>query len=152
MSVACTKLSALFFYRRIFCGKDITGSWLGIAILALIMTVAIWLVIFQLLTGFQCGTHFSALWDGSYVQYCTISGPFLEGLSISDFLLDVIIIILPIPRILRLNTTSARKLAIISVFMTSLVGLGAACARMVEYVTLVSTGPSYFFNHDQERR
>ncbi|KAF2156106.1 hypothetical protein K461DRAFT_275197 [Myriangium duriaei CBS 260.36] len=44
---------------------------------------------FQFLTGFQCGTHFSALWDGTYLKYCTISFPFLYGLVISDFLLDV---------------------------------------------------------------
>ncbi|KAK8062537.1 hypothetical protein PG997_014634 [Apiospora hydei] len=53
---------------------------------------------FQFLAGFQCGTHFSALYDGTYDQYYTISFPFAYGLATSDFLLDVWILVLPIPR------------------------------------------------------
>ncbi len=59
--------------------------------------VILWLLVFQFLAGFQCGTHFSALWDGTYRQYCTLSFPFLYGLAVSDFLLDVWILALPIP-------------------------------------------------------
>lgn len=109
-----------------------------------IIVVILWLLVFQFLTGFQCGTHFSALWDGYYVQYCTISFPFLYGLVISDFLLDIWILVLPIPgvrqtsvysltvvwflaadvhiiQILRLHTTLQRKLSIIGIFLLAFV-------------------------------
>ncbi|KAK0618066.1 hypothetical protein B0T17DRAFT_601028 [Bombardia bombarda] len=123
-TLACVKLSALFFYRRVFCYNTgekrtvfSTLTWITIAI------VVVWLVVFQFLTGFQCGTHFSALWDGTYLQYCTISIPFLYGIAISDVLLDIWILLLPIPGITRLNTSWARKLSIIGVFLIALIGL-----------------------------
>ena len=74
-------------------------SWFNIAIWITVIIVMLWLVVFQFLTGFQCGVHFSALWDGSYLQYCTISFPFLYGLAVSDFLLEVWILALPIPKV-----------------------------------------------------
>ncbi|KAF3064780.1 hypothetical protein GL218_01902 [Daldinia childiae] len=149
-TLACVKLSALFFYRRIFCagGKQTTFgavTWVTIAV------VVLWLLVFQFLTGFQCGTHFSALWDGSYVQYCTTSFPFLYGLVISDFLLDVWILILPIPDILHLHTTLQRKLFIIGVFLLAFVGLGASIARMVQYIKIELGGPDYLLYTDHER-
>ncbi|KAK6948691.1 hypothetical protein Daesc_010461 [Daldinia eschscholtzii] len=132
-TLACIKLSAVFFYRRIFCtsGKRTTFG--------------------TFLTGFQCGTHFSALWDGSYTKYCTISFPFLYGLVISDFLLDIWILALPIPNILYLYTTLQRKLAIMSVFLLAFIGLGASIARMVQYIKIERGGPNYLLNTDHER-
>ncbi|KAI1316747.1 hypothetical protein F5Y16DRAFT_406799 [Xylariaceae sp. FL0255] len=126
-SIASTKLSALFFYRRIFCVHSTVNFS----------------------TGFQCGTHFSALWDGSYDKYCTLSDLVLEDLSISDFILDIIVLALPIPRVLQLHTTLIKKLAVTGVFLTALVGLGAAAARMVEYIMLID-GTEHFNSHDQE--
>ncbi|OTB03440.1 hypothetical protein M426DRAFT_177781 [Hypoxylon sp. CI-4A] len=149
-TLACVKLSALFFYRRIFCAG---AKWtaFGMATWATIILVILWLLVFQFLTGFQCGTHFSALWDGTYLQYCTISFPFLYGLVISDFLLDVWILVLPIPGILRLHTTPQRKLSIIGVLLLALVGLGASTARMVQYIKIELGGPDYLLFTDHER-
>lgn len=74
----------------------------NIIVTASIVIVACWLVTFVLLAGFECSTHFSALWDGTYGKYCTISFPYLYGLAISDFLLDVWILALPIPSVCSL--------------------------------------------------
>ncbi|KAI1292914.1 hypothetical protein F5Y03DRAFT_388129 [Xylaria venustula] len=149
-ALAFVKLSALFFYRRIFCSggkRPIFDplTW------ATIIVVILWLFVFQFLTGFQCGTHFSALWDGTYVNYCTLSFPVLYGLVISDFLLDVWILIIPIPAILKLHRTLKRKLSIISVFLLALVGLAASIARMVQYIKIELGGPDYLLNTDHER-
>ena len=95
-TLAFTKMSALFFYRRIFC----VGSYTRVFSLATMFSIAIvscWLITFEFLAGFQCGTHFAALWDGTYAQYCFLSFPYLYGLAISDFLLDIWILALPIP-------------------------------------------------------
>ncbi|KAI1107301.1 hypothetical protein F4804DRAFT_297454 [Jackrogersella minutella] len=149
-TLACVKLSALFFYRRIFCASGKRTTF-GVVTWITIVIVILWLLVFQFLTGFQCGTHFSALWDGSYVQYCTISFPFLYGLAISDFLLDIWILLLPIPGILRLHTTLQRKLSIIGMFLLAFVGLGASIARMVQYIKVELGGPDYLLYTDQER-
>ncbi|KAI3318415.1 hypothetical protein HD806DRAFT_512197 [Xylariaceae sp. AK1471] len=149
-TLAFVKLSALFFYRRIFCsgGKRAIFSpvtWVTIVV------VILWLFIFQFLTAFQCGTHFSALWDGSYTKYCTISFPVLYGLVIADFLLDVWILVIPIPGILRLHTSLRRKLSIIGVVLLALVGLAASIARAIQYIRIELGGPDYLLNNDHER-
>ncbi|KAF3767962.1 hypothetical protein M406DRAFT_355782, partial [Cryphonectria parasitica EP155] len=116
-SLACIKLSALFFYRRVFCIHGwLEAQWFSIATFVTIVLVVLWDVVFSFLPGFQCGTHFSALWDGTYETYCTISFPYLYGLAVSDFLLDVWILFLPIPRILQLHATASQKSGFIGVF------------------------------------
>ena len=97
-ALACIKISAVFFYRRIFCVSGLNAGF-NIVTLATAATVSIWLVTFLFLNGFQCGSHLSALWDGTYHQYCTVTFPLLYGLEISDFLLDVWILALPVPQV-----------------------------------------------------
>ncbi|KAI1416517.1 hypothetical protein F5Y13DRAFT_186135 [Hypoxylon sp. FL1857] len=120
-------------------------------IIGTIVVVILWLSVFQFLTGFQCGTHFSALWDGNYEKYCTISFPFLYGLAVSDFLLDIWILSLPIPRVLQLNAALPKRLAILGVFFLTFVSVFASGARMVQYILAERGGPDYFIKHDEER-
>jgi hypothetical protein len=117
-----------------------------------IVVVIVWLVVFQFLTGFQCGIHFSALWDGTYEEYCTLSFPYLYGFAISDFLLDIWILVLPVPRVLRLQVSLSKKLAVLGVFLLTFIGVFASGARMLQYIESEKDGPSYFITHDEERR
>ncbi|KAM7186872.1 hypothetical protein V8F20_011226 [Naviculisporaceae sp. PSN 640] len=149
-SLAFSKLSALFFYRRIFYLGGCQQR-LNIAVLGTAVVVVLWLFVFQFLTGFQCGTHFSALWDGTYVEYCTISFPFLYGLAISDFILDVWIVAIPIPSVLRLNASWPKRLAVLGVFLLSLVSVFASGNRVAQFVPLIHGGPEYLINWDYER-
>ncbi|MCJ1432699.1 hypothetical protein MMC27_002056 [Xylographa pallens] len=148
-TLAFTKLSALFFYRRIFCVGNYM-RYFNLATIFSIVTVGFWLVTFEFLAGFECGTHFAALWDGAYAQYCTLSFPYLYGLAVSDFLLDIWILALPIPVILRLHTNRTRKLSVTGLFLLAFIGLGASIARMVLVITVENRGASYLFG-DQER-
>ena len=93
--LACTKASALFFYRRIFCVSSRKAA-LSIIITATIVVLAAWMVSFVIFTAFQCHTHFSAPWDGTQLKYCDLSYPAIEGLAISDFLFDIWVLVLPI--------------------------------------------------------
>jgi len=150
LSLALSKLSALFFYRRIFYigGQQ---NWFNIVILGTAVVVVLWLIVFEFLTGFQCGTHFSALWDGTYLTYCTISFPFLYGLALSDFLLDIWILALPIPSVLRLKATWPKKLGVLGIFALSLIGVFASGNRVAQLVQLVNGGPEYLINYDEQR-
>lgn len=96
VTLGFTKMSAIFFYRRIFCVGHYSRSFHILSITSIVI-VGCWLITFPFLAGFQCGTHFSALWNGTYAQYCYLSFPYLYGLAISDFLLDVWILVLPVP-------------------------------------------------------
>ncbi|KAM7196229.1 hypothetical protein V8F33_006341 [Rhypophila sp. PSN 637] len=149
-ALSFSKLSALFFYRRIF---YLGGgqSHLNIVVLITAAIIVVWMTIFQFLTGFQCGTHFTALWDGTYLEYCTISFPFLIGLAISDFLLDVWIVSIPIPSVLRLNAPWPKKLAVLGVFLLSLVCVYASANRVAVFAPLIKAGPEYLINFDYER-
>ncbi|KAM0817959.1 hypothetical protein AB5N19_03766 [Seiridium cardinale] len=146
-SMSCSKLSALYFYKRIF---SISTKLYWITISAIVVVI-LWLFVFQFLTGFQCGTHFSALWNGHYKEYCTISFPYLYGFAISDFILDVWIVCLPIPKVLRLNAPLSKKLATLSVFLLTFICVFASGARMVTYINAEREGPSYYITHDHER-
>jgi len=149
VSLACSKLSAVFFYRRIFCVGGRKG-WFEYTTQVTIAAIVCWLITFCFLAAFQCGSHFSALWDGTYNTYCVYSFPYLLGVSISGFLLDIWILILPIPRVLQLRASLSQKLSIIGVFLLALVGLGASTARMVTYVEVSTGGAAYYETHDPE--
>ena len=99
VTLASTKMSALFFYRRIFCVGQAGQSEriFNVATIISLVIVGCWLVTFDFLEGFQCGTHFSALWDGTWHKYCHLTFPYLYGLTVSNLLLDVWILALPIP-------------------------------------------------------
>ncbi|KAK8066953.1 hypothetical protein PG997_013700 [Apiospora hydei] len=94
------KLSALVFYRRLFCTGSKT-TILGVLTWITIVVVVLWLLAFELFAGFQCGTGFSELSEGSMPDICTLVLPSSLGLAISDFLLDFWILVLPIPGRLR---------------------------------------------------
>lgn len=126
--------------------------WFDKCIIGTVATVAIWLVVFRFLTGFQCGTDFSAAWDGDYTKYCTLSFPYLYGFAISDFLLDIWILLLPVPRVLQLNATLSRKSGVLGVFLLSFVGLFASGGRLVQYINAERGGADYFIHHDEEHR
>ena len=89
------KMSALFFYKRIFCVGGRKAIFNTIVLISIVI-VALWLVAFEFTVGFQCGVHFSAQWEGTAAKYCKIVFPMLLGLTISDFLLDIWVLGLPI--------------------------------------------------------
>lgn len=95
ISLGCTKASILCFYQRIFCVSN-RKSILNITIVASITLVITWMVALEIFTAFQCHLHFNAIWDGTQLRYCDLSFPAMEGLAISDFLLDIWVMLLPI--------------------------------------------------------
>ena len=144
LSILCfgiTKASALLFYRRLFCvdGKHPT---LRKVILVALPVVAVWTLVFELMTIFQCGTHFSAPWEGTKLKYCTWSYPSIEGVAVSNVLLDLFVVALPIypvrvvpvrlrkldsnnssvsVQITKLATSQKSKIAIAGIFLIALV-------------------------------
>ena len=87
------KLSVLFFYRRIFCGKpfDIM-SW------TLIGIVILWFVGSWPSTIFQCGIHFTYLWSSAenVAEHCARGTAIAFGLSVPDVVTDIMILSLPV--------------------------------------------------------
>lgn len=95
------KIGALLFFRRVFCvlGRK---TFFAHATLITIIMVALWIVALDIATGLACGTHFTALWTGArnYANYChKNSWRFLLSLAVSDFILDIWILSLPLPQV-----------------------------------------------------
>jgi hypothetical protein len=110
LSMGLTKISALFFFKRIFCTGHKKEVFNYITIGSVIIIV-LWMIAFLIMSFFECGTHISAEWTSDAAvaaKYCTHNYPVLEGLAISDFLLDIFVLLLPIPKVRYQSPYSTR--------------------------------------------
>ncbi|KAF2690572.1 hypothetical protein K458DRAFT_354689 [Lentithecium fluviatile CBS 122367] len=134
------KLSIIFFYRRIFVvsKKDLFDLMTkGMAILT-----SAWTIAYLFAMAFNCGTRFWAHW-GSYLDlftYCVGSYHIYESLLISDFILDVIILVLPLPMVWRLHLTLIKKVAITGIFLLGTMATAAAAARLAIFISQINRG------------
>jgi hypothetical protein len=96
-AITCIKLSFLFFYKRIFCTPSTVI--LNVIIWTAIMLCTIWGVSFFFAFLFVCGTEFTAFWGTPTVfkSHCGIILPENFWISITDFALDIIVFVIPIP-------------------------------------------------------
>ena len=62
-----------------------------------------WALAFIIAYVTACGAHPAAAWESqmSYLQYCLKTLQFEEAYAISDFILDVIVLLLPLPLVLH---------------------------------------------------
>ena len=97
VSLGLTKLSIIFFCRRIFSTKQ--RRLFDIITYGLIALISTWTLVFLLFYVFPCGSRFAALWTSleSLATECLHTLLINEALVISDFITDVMIIALPIP-------------------------------------------------------
>lgn len=90
------KLSVLFFYRRIFVTRS--RSMFDIATKATGVLLVIWMAGFLLISLFGCGKHFDYGWGPLMDEYrCVSNLAELNGLVITDFATDLMVILLPFP-------------------------------------------------------
>ncbi|GAM87013.1 hypothetical protein ANO11243_050340 [Dothideomycetidae sp. 11243] len=135
---AFIKLSALFFYRRLFVVPGIRRPF-DVASAATIALVGIWLIVYIIMPFVQCGTHTSILFKAGLPQYCKKPQKgYYISLVTSNFVLDLWILLLPIPSVLRLHTTTSKKISLVGVFLLAFTGLGASVARMVIYIEILT--------------
>lgn len=96
LALALVKLSVLFFYRRIFC----VGPMGIFSILTIVMTVVVllWMSGFFISLIFICRADPAAYWisNASEAAHCVDTGMLHNAYAISDFITDVLILLLPI--------------------------------------------------------
>ena len=93
LALGSVKLSILFFYRRIF-----RGGTFDILNWTLITIVVVWTLGFLLVQIFDCRTHFYEAWGPlEEFEKCFNTFTMLLAYSISDVIVDVFIMILPLP-------------------------------------------------------
>jgi hypothetical protein len=103
----------LLFYLRIFTDGTFK-KW----VLGLITVNIIYIIVFDFVVIFQCNPIEGAWlqWDGTFEGSCyNINIPGWTS-GVSSIVLGVAEVILPIPRILKLNMTRARKFSLVGMF------------------------------------
>jgi len=131
------KIAALAFYRRVFCA--VRPSPMNTIIWILISITAAWGVAFIGFYAGGCGRNPAAAWQGDlpFLEFCIHLTPqFEKSFAISDFILDTLVLIVPIPSIWKLRMTIGRKIGITGIFMLALIGYGACTARVATILIL----------------
>ncbi|MCJ1314646.1 hypothetical protein MMC25_008328 [Agyrium rufum] len=100
LAVGFTKLSFVYFYRRIFVTGRTSNTRYGVVTIVAIVMILAWMTSFFFAFIFDCGTQFSAHWTVALLRTKCDKGLEAElGLAISDFLTDLIVLVLPIPMV-----------------------------------------------------
>ena len=99
LALGCIKASFMMFYRRIFCAGQRT--WFSIFTSFMLIIITLWSLTFCLAFIFRCGTHFWANWNTimSLIVYCPAAFGVQEAFAISDFIMDIMVILAPVPAV-----------------------------------------------------
>ncbi|KAI1820949.1 hypothetical protein F4861DRAFT_520973 [Xylaria intraflava] len=131
LSLGCTKLSFLFFYRRIFAISPVSKT--SLLLVGMIVLISVWMAAFFLAALFACKLDFWAQWQSPIVQieHCISEPKLALALTITDFSTDVIVIAIPIPLVWRLNLKPSKKIAISGVFLLGTITVAISLLRLV---------------------
>ena len=113
LTITLVKVSILLLYRRIF----VTPSFRHVTLVVGAISV-IWGVITILGQIFLC-RPISAAWDPNslFTDKCLDVQAYLKGVTVSNLLIDVIILCLPIYMVLRLQLPIRKKIVVSGIFM-----------------------------------
>lgn len=114
LNLGVVKISILLFYRRLF-----TVRSFKITSAIMIAIVAGWTASFTMATIVQCNppSYFWRLLEEEYPQHCFQIFAMYQGLAVSDFILDVLVLALPIPVVVSLHLPWKTKIKVIDVLM-----------------------------------
>ncbi|KAI6085049.1 hypothetical protein F4821DRAFT_241794 [Hypoxylon rubiginosum] len=135
LALGSIKASFLFMYKRIFS----IGKKTRLLLTTTIIIVAAWSVAFCFAELFQCSTKFWANWGSTHDirTQCVGTTRLLYTVCITDFLLDVVIIAIPIKLVWQLNLSTATKFGVISIFLLGSITVAASLLRLILVTPLV---------------
>jgi hypothetical protein len=127
---ALAKASALFFYQRVFTTKHSpTLKW---AMWTTQILNLLWVIGSCLGIVFSCNPVEKG-WDPVLPGHCTRSRNWL-GSAIPSVIIDVIILVLPLPRLWKLNINMARKIVLV---VTFILGYSIVVISLGRLITLI---------------
>ena len=146
IALANIKMSLVFYYRRIF-SVSRTFNLLSIAFLILLV---VWEISFFLGFTLACNSHPEAQWNSlqEFAQYCKPLGSLALAYGWSDFSMDVIVFVFPIPPILKLQMPLSRKIKILVLFALGAMAIAFSLVRAVLFTELVASFNSASFDED----
>ena len=104
IALGIIKIAALLFYKRIFVTRN---DMLNKLIWLPIFIVVIWSIGFFAYYIGACDTHPAAAWSGyiEFAQYCLKTEYFEQAFGISDFMLDTMVLVVPLPSVIFFLST-----------------------------------------------
>ncbi|KAI0518400.1 plasma membrane protein Pth11-like protein [Xylaria bambusicola] len=159
LTLGLIKASFLAFYIRIFSVNR--NGWVHRFLLGMMCFVALWTTAFFLAQLFACRLDFYAYWRSTHdlLTKCVQTKQLFLALSITDFITDVVVIVIPLPlvsitrinqllysstktqeKIWRLNFSRRRKIAMILIFSLGAVAVAASLTRLVFTARIAQDG------------
>jgi hypothetical protein len=111
--ITTAKFSLLWFYHTIFSVYTVAKY----AIYGVTAACAIWFVVVLFVIIFQC-SPIDAMWTSiMFVTQCHPTQRMLLGYEVTNLLLDVAVLAIPVFSVGQLQLTSGRRISIIIIFM-----------------------------------
>ncbi len=88
----------------------------------MVAIVIVWTLSFGIGAIFLCGARPAYAWApvALVAEHCTAQLQFLEAYAISDFIVDLFIWSLPIPKIWGLHMPVSKRLSVIAIFLVGI--------------------------------
>lgn len=129
--ITLAKCSILFFYKRIFRGPIFKAIVWSTITLAIVWGVSYFFALLFLCTPVSTYVRYGSSAPG---VSCVNQLQVYYSLTISDFLIDFIILAIPIPFVWRLQMPLRHKLAVTAIFLMGCLTIAASITRMVTFI------------------
>lgn len=111
LGLGCVKISVLIFYRNIF-----SMGRFRIASLIMLVISASWMISFFCAYLFTC-YPITALIEPFYGNNCVDTLPMWYASCVSDSIIDILILTLPLPVVIRLQLPWKQKIGVCCIFL-----------------------------------
>lgn len=111
VGLGMVKSSILIFYKNIF-----TVRWFRWTVYGMLGVVAVWTLSFTLTNLFTC-YPVTPLIEFFYGNKCMETVPMWLSVVITDLIVDVAILCMPVPMVLKLHLPWKERLAVLGMFM-----------------------------------
>jgi hypothetical protein len=114
LSIGLVKLSVVLLYRRIFTVSRVFNIYSTV----LLVLVASWTLAFLAANIFMCGTHPTAAWTSGAMlrKYCYNTSHATTARALTNVIMDVIIVVSPMPIVWRMRMTMTQKVQVTGIF------------------------------------
>ncbi|KID64075.1 hypothetical protein MAN_07246, partial [Metarhizium hybridum] len=131
--LAMAKASALFFLARIF-PPNVSPPWFNNAVIITHAANAAWFIGIVLGTIFQCKSLRN--WHPMLPGKCTDASVLFMGSAIPSVVIDLAILLIPMPKIWGLKMTPWRKMAVIGIFTIGYCSIVVSLGRLVTVIKM----------------
>lgn len=140
LALGFVKCSILLFYRRIFCAGIGIRDPFDLTTRIMLFVLVLWGVAFSLAFGFICGLDFSENWTPVNISgdQCPNPIPLLDAYVISDAILDLGLLIMPVPLIWKMQMPIRKRLTVASIFLLGTMAIVASLMQMILDISSIS--------------